>query len=187
MNIPIHTSPETAGPIGAPQRPGRGALGLGRSGAGTALILLAFVMLPGAVLGYLSWRAIVRERASSLEQLRGSYRQFAVLAARQIDYQLRGLESRWIGSFDGLMSASPRGPTVEQVAHATGREPLIDAYFLLAAPGRVLYPPMTADELDDAPNATDMGTEASEHDQFALLAARGEELEYRAGDLKGAL
>src|SRR5262249_40067742 len=30
-------------------------------------------------------------------------------------------------------------------------------------------------------------TEASEHDQFALLSARGEELEYRAGDLKEAL
>src|SRR5262252_5615661 len=109
MRIPIHTSPKTAGLAGASPRPGWGALGLGRSGAGAALILLAFVMLPGAVLGYFSWRAIVRERASSLEQLRGSYRQFAVLAARQIDFQLRGLESRWMASFDGLMSASPRG------------------------------------------------------------------------------
>jgi signal transduction histidine kinase len=144
-------------------------------------------MLPGAVLGYLSWRAIVRERASSLEQLRGSYRQFAVLAARQIDYQLRSLESRWMASFDALMSASPRGPTAEQVARATGREPLIEGYFLLAAPGRVLYPPIAAGELDDSPPATDLGTEASEHDEFAALAARGEELEYRSGDLKGAL
>src|SRR5262245_19680296 len=157
MNIPIHTSPETAGPLGAPQRPGRGALGLGRSGAGTALILLAFVMLPGAVLGYLSWRAIVRERASSLEQLRGSYRQFAVLAARQIDYQLRSLESRWIASFDALMSTSPRGPSAEQVTRATGKEPLIEGYFLLGAPGRVLYPPIAAGELDESPQASDLG------------------------------
>jgi len=144
-------------------------------------------MLPGAVLGYLSWRAIVRERASSLEQLRGSYAQFAVLAARQIDYQLRSLESRWMASFDGLMATSPKGPTAEQVARATGKEPLIDGYFLLAAPGRVLYPSMAPDALDDAPHASDLGTEASEHDQFALLSARGEELEYRVGDLKGAL
>jgi signal transduction histidine kinase len=187
MRIPIHTAPETAGPLGASQRPGRGALGFGRSGAGTALILLAFVMLPGAVLGYLSWRAIVRERASSLEQLRSSYRQFAVLAARQIDFQLRSLESRWMASFDGLMSTAPRGLTAEQVARATGKEPLIANYFLLAAPGRVLYPPMAASELDDSPQTSDLGTEASEHDEFAALAARGEELEYRSGDLKGAL
>jgi signal transduction histidine kinase len=166
------------------RRPG---LGLGRSGAGTALILLAFVMLPGAVLGTLSWRAIERERASSLEQLRGSYRQFAVLAARQIDYQLRSLESRWLGAFDGLMSASARGPTVEQVMRATGREPLVSDYFLLGAPGRILYPPMSADELDVTPSASEQQTEASEHDLFTVLSARGEELEYRTGNLKGAL
>jgi signal transduction histidine kinase len=187
MHIPVLTTSGPAEPPRAAHRPGRSALGLGRSGAGGALILLAFVMLPGAVLGYLSWRAIVRERASSLEQLRGSYRQFAVLAARQIDYQLRGLESRWMASFDGLMSTSPKGPTADQVARATGKEPLIEGYFLLAAPGRILYPPMAADALDDAPHTSDLGTEASEHDTFALISARGEELEYRAGDLRGAL
>jgi hypothetical protein len=131
--IPATTPGDSRRP---PHRQGRFGLGLGRSGAGTALILLAFVMLPGAVLGYLSWRAIERERASSLEQLRGSYRQFAVLAARQIDYQLRSLESRWIASFDGLLSASAQGPTAEQVALAEGREPLVSGYFLLGAPGK---------------------------------------------------
>jgi len=178
-------------PSGESRKPshrfGRPGFGLGRSGAGTALILLAFVMLPGAVLGTLSWRAIERERASSLEQLRGSYRQFAVLAARQIDYQLRSLESRWLGGFDGLMSASALGPTVEQVIRATGKDPLVSDYFLLGAPGRVLYPPMAADELDVSLSASEQGTEASEHDQFMLLSARGEELEYRSGDLKAAL
>lgn len=176
---------------GEPRRPShrlsRPGLGLGRSGAGTALILLAFVMLPGAVLGYLSWRAIERERANSLEQLRGSYRQYAVLAARQVDYQLRSMESRWVGAFDGLMTVAARGPTAEQVVQATGKEPLIAGYFLLGAPGRILYPPMAADELDLSPPVSEQGAEAREHDDFVLLAARGEELEYRAGDLKAAL
>src|SRR5262245_29206164 len=165
----------------------RGWLGFpGRSGSGTALILLGFVMLPAAVLGFLSWRAIERERANSLEQLRGGYRQLAAVAARQIDSQLRGMESRWVGAFDALVSA-PRGPTVEQVVEATGKEPLIADYFLLDAPGRVLYPPVAADELDLAPQALDEGAVTSEHDRFARLAARGEELEYRLGDLKAAL
>src|SRR5437867_6061231 len=144
MWIPIPAIPAADEPPRSPRR--RGWLGLGAgSGPGTALILLAFVMLPGAVLGYLSWRAIERERASSLEQLRGSYRQLAALAARQIDSQLRSMESRWIGAFDGLLSAAPHGPTVDQVVEATGKEPLVADYFLLGAPGRVLYPPMAAD------------------------------------------
>ncbi len=143
-------------------------------------------MLPAAVLGYLSWRAIERERAGSLEQLRESYGQLGALAARQIDSQLRNMESRWIGSFDDLMSA-PHGPTVEQVVEARGKEPLIADYFLLAAPGRILYPPIAPDELDLVQEAPDQSTAKSEHDEFAGLAARGEELEYQAGDLKAAL
>ncbi len=43
------------------------------------------MILPSAVLGYLSWRAIENERSNSLERLRGSYRQYAVLAARQVE------------------------------------------------------------------------------------------------------
>jgi hypothetical protein len=75
-----------------------------RSSAGSALILLGLIMLPSAVLGYLSWRAIQNEKSYSLERLKASYRQFASLAARQLDYQLSSLESRWIAEFDGLLS-----------------------------------------------------------------------------------
>ena len=187
MPIPIPVSPAAEQP--PRELPSGGRLGFGpaRSGSGTALILLAFVMLPAAVLGYLSWRAIERERADSLEQLRGTYRQLAALAARQVDSQLRSVESRWMGAFEGLMSASARGPTVEQVVEATGREPLITDYFLLRAPGRVLYPPVAADEQDLPPTVPEQGAEGSQHDQFTRLVARGEELEYRAGDLKAAL
>ena len=110
MRIPIPPSPAAEQPPRELTSGGRLGFGPARSGSGTALILLAFVMLPAAVLGYLSWRAIERERADSLEQLRGSYRQLAALAARQVDSQLRSVESRWMGAFEGLMSASARGP-----------------------------------------------------------------------------
>ena len=184
MPIPVPASPSPGVP---PRKRRRGWPTLARSGSGTALILLAFVMLPGAMLGYMSWRAIERERATSLEQLRGSYRQLAVLSARQIDYQLRSMDSRWVGAFEGLMSVSPHGPTVDQVVQASGKEPLIANYYLLGAPGRVLYPPLAAEESDLFPQASDRGEEAREHDEFTVLAAQGEELEYRTGNLKGAM
>ena len=57
--IPVTPALDEGRRVRVRRRPG---IGLGRSGAGTALILLAFVMLPGALLGYFSWRAIQRER-----------------------------------------------------------------------------------------------------------------------------
>jgi len=187
MRFPISRKAE-AGEHPEPHRRSRLAgLGLGRSGAGTALILLSFVILPSAVLGYLSWRAIENEKLNSLERLRGSYRQFGVLAARQIDYQLRIVESRWIAALASLQSASAAGPTAEQVEASTGQEPLIADYFLLRAPDRILYPPSSAGGEDAAPEGSLPEPEVREHDLFSLLAARGEELEYRTGDLKGAI
>ena len=150
------------------------------------MVVLAFVMVPAAVLGYMSWRAIENERSHSLERLRASYRQLAVLAARQIDYQLRGVESRWIARFDAMMSASGSGPTVEDVRRLAGGEPLVAGYYLLTAPGRVLYPPGVGGELDDVRHPPQQGAAASEHELFLELATRGEELEYRGGDLRAA-
>jgi signal transduction histidine kinase len=174
-----------------PREPGRGGRrglgGLGRSGVGTSLILLSFVMLPSAVLGYLSWRAIEGEKSDSLERLRGSYRQFAALAARQMDYQLRVVESRWIAELDGLLSASAAGPTPGQVAAATGREPLVSEYFLLAAPDRLLHPRVPEGGESAARDPALQAPEGPEHDLFVRLAARGEDLEYRADDLAGAM
>ncbi len=144
-------------------------------------------MLPSAVLGYLSWRALENEKSYSLERLRASYRQFAVLAARQMDYQLGSLESRWITEFEGLLSASTGRPTPEQVGEFEGRQPLIARYFLLSAPGRILYPPGLASEGIAPPELTGAALRAPEHGPFARLVARGEELEYGTGDLKAAI
>ena len=143
-------------------------------------------MLPSAVLGYLSWRAIQNEKSYSLERLKASYRQFAILAARQMDYQLSSLESRWIGEFDGLLHASRGRPSEQHMREFEGREPLIARYFLLMVPGRIVYPIGLQGEdiaLHDVA-APPSGT--SEQEPFARLVARGEELEYGTGDLRGA-
>ena len=55
----------------------------GRSSSGTALIILALIVFPSALLGYLSWRAIESERSYSSERLSESYRHFVRLAARE--------------------------------------------------------------------------------------------------------
>ena len=158
-----------------------------RSGAGTALILLGLIMLPSAVLGLLSWRAIQNEKSYSLERLKASYRQYAVLAARQMDYQLSSLESRWITEFDALLVSSQGRPTAEHVREIEGREPLIARYFLLSLPGRILYPPGLVSEEVAMPEAGALPSRGPEHEPFARLVARGEELEYGAGDLAGAV
>lgn len=158
------------------------------NGTGTALTLLGLIVLPSAVLGVLSWRAIENEKSYSLERLKSSYGQFANLAARQMNYQLSSLESRWIAEFDALLSASRGRPTPELVREFEGREPSIARYFLLNAPGRVGYPPALVNDPADPP---DHGAAAvprpPEHEPFARLLARGEELEYTAGDMRAAL
>ena len=185
--------PQTARPTEPgeprPPQPRRGLrrLGLGGTGAGTALILLGFVMLPSVVLGYLGWRAIQSEKSYSLERLRASYRQFAVLAARQMEYQLHAAESRWIADLDDLVGSSGGRPSAEQLAAAAGRQPLIEGYFLLSAPGRVLYPPVAVSDEDAPSDPWVRRVQVRQHGLFARLVARGEEMEYGQGDPAAAI
>jgi len=183
-----------AGPLGLTHRPlpprnlwRKVRLPTPRSGAGTALILLGLIMLPSAVLGLLSWRAIENEKSYSLERLKASYRQLAFLAARQMDYQLGSLESRWIGEFDALLTVSRGRPTPALLHEFEGRQPLIANYFLLSARGRILYPPGLANGEAAAPEALGMTPKVPEHELFARLVARGEEAEYDAGNMKAAI
>jgi signal transduction histidine kinase len=143
-------------------------------------------MMPSAVLGLLSWRAIENEKSYSLDRLKASYRQFALLAARQMDYQLVSLESRWIAEFDALLATPSGRPTADQVRALEGREPLVTQYFLLTAPGRILYPPRLATET--AASADPLGpSRAPEHEPFDRLVARGEALEYDTGQMRPAI
>lgn len=158
------------------------------SGTGIALTLLGLIMLPSAVLGILSWRAIENEKSYSLERLKSSYRQFANLAARQMNYQLATLESRWIAEFDALISASGGKPTPELVREFEGRDPSIAHYFLINGPGRILYPPGLVNDDADSPDVGAAATpRPSEHESFVHMLGRGEELEYTVGDMRGAI
>jgi hypothetical protein len=143
-------------------------------------------MLPSAVLGYLSWRATQNEKSYSLERLRASYRQLAILSARQMDYQLSSLESRWIGEFDQLIGTSPGGPTAERVHEFEGRQPLIAHYFLLGAPGRVVYP---ADLRSDGSVSPDAGGPAphAPNTNRSRGWSRGARTSVRHRDLKAAI
>ncbi len=168
------------------RRPLRIRLPARRSGSGTAVILLALIVLPSALLGYLSWRAIENERSYSLERLRESYRHFARLAAGKIDLDLRSLESRWTSEIEDIFKSTAGVPTPADLEAHAGREPLITGYYLLSAPDRTAYPPapLAAD-----PPATSgaMDPQVREHDLFSRLTARGEEQEYRSGDLAEAI
>jgi signal transduction histidine kinase len=151
-------------------------------------VLLGLIMLPSAVLGILSWRAIENEKSYSLERLKTSYGQFASLAARQMNYQLASLESRWIAEFDALLGASRGKPTPELMREFEGREPSIARYFLIGAPGKVLYPPGLANEEVESQDAGAVATpRPPEHEPFARLLARGEELEYTTGNMRAAV
>ena len=155
-------------------------------GTATALILLAFIVVPSVVLGLLSWRAIENEKSYSLERLRSTYRQVAGLAARQIDDRLHGSAAQWSAEFDELLGGSHGRPTPADASAFEGRLPLIEGYFLLGAPDRVLYPPkLTADAGSAEASAEAPG--APEHELFTRLVARGEALEYTAGNLAGAI
>ena len=57
------------------------------------LIFLGLILLPSGLLAYLSWRALENEKALSNERLQESYRQFAELAGRGFDAELRELRA----------------------------------------------------------------------------------------------
>jgi len=157
-----------------------------QTGVGTALVLLALIVLPSAFLGYLSWRAIENEKSYSLERLRESYQPFARLAARQIDHELGDLEARWTSEIERVLDESDSLPTARQLAQLSGKEPLIAGYFLINAPGRTVYPPIPLNDDRASVAAWKQDTHLREHEIFTQLVARGEELEYLTGDLNAA-
>ena len=106
-----------------------------------AVVLLALIILPSGLLGYFSWRAIGHEQLRAQERLRESYRQFALLAAREIDETLKKVEKGWVAAVQGIIKPDMQRPAAEDFAELMGKEPLIAASFLLTAPGTVAYPP----------------------------------------------
>ena len=189
MSEPALELRTTEGPEPGPEgrrKPLRIRLPARRSGSGTAVILLALIVFPSALLGFLSWRAIENERSYSLERLRESYRHFARLAADQIDLNLRSLEARWISEIEDVFKSTSGAPTPADLEAHADREPLIAGFYLLSAPDRTAYPPAPLAD-DRAATSGIVSPQVQEHDVFNRLTARGEEQEYRSGDLAGAI
>ncbi len=137
-----------------------------------ALIFLGLILVPSGLLAYLSWRALENEKALSSERLQESYRQFAELAARSLDEELRGLERQWSVTIRDLIKSDAR----DRIAPTLAKDSLIATVFTLVAPGRSVAPVRTND-----------AAFLLEHRAFRELVESGDELEYNVGDLNGAL
>jgi len=153
-----------------------------------AMIFLGLILIPCGLLGYFSWRALENEKLLSQQRLRESYRHFARLAAREIDDELEKVEKSWIEAVKETFDRDERRLRMEALEQLIGREPLIAACFLLTAPGRVAYPSdLSLQEESASPTPIEQESYVREHEIFDELVNRGEDLEYRAYDLDGAL
>lgn len=153
-----------------------------------AIVLLVLIILPSGLLGYFSWRAIENEKLLSQKRLQESYDQFARLAAREIDHELEEVEKRWIAAVKEVFENNGRHLSAENFKRLARKEPLIAACFWFTAPGKVAYPPGISLREDGASSQTwQTESHVREYEIFNKLVARGEELEYRAYDLAGAI
>lgn len=152
-----------------------------------AAIFLALIILPGAALAYLSWRAIENEKWLARERLQESYRQFDYLAARAIDEELKKTEKAWVTDLRELSKTQGKSLEAASLDEFVARQPLVAACFLLMAPDKVIYPPgVRLTEGAGAARRWEQDAYVHEHELFEKMVARGEELEYRQFDLEGA-
>jgi len=153
-----------------------------------AMIFLGLIIIPCGVLGYFSWRALENEKLFSKQRLSESYNHFARLAAREIDQELQKVEKSWVAKFKGAFDRNERDLNLENLAQLTQQEPLIAACLVLTAPGQVAFPAGLSLEAENTP-AAPIASESyvREHEIFNELVNRGEDLEYRAFELDGAL
>jgi len=153
-----------------------------------AMIFFGLIIIPCGLLGYFSWRALENEKLFSQRRLSESYNHFARLAAREIDNELKKVEKNWGANFKGVFDHDAHDLNPEKLAQLAQREPLIAAGFMLTAPGQVAFPPGLSLEAENTP-FTPMPGESyvREHEIFNELVNRGEDLEYRAYELDGAL
>jgi len=152
------------------------------------MIFLGLIIIPCGLLGYFSWRALENEKLLSQQRLRESYNHFARLATREIDGELEKVERNWMTALKESIDKDEHRLLVERLEPLTNEEPLIAACFLLTAPGRVAYPAGLSLETENLPPAPlHNDSYVREHEIFSELVNRGEDLEYRAFDLDGAL
>ncbi|NUO82904.1 tetratricopeptide repeat protein [candidate division KSB1 bacterium] len=167
---------------------GTRTLRFARSEARMALIFLGLIFIPSGLLAYFSWRALENEKLFAQRRLQESYRQLARLAAREINNELEKYEKRWTSAAKFSFEAGGQPLAANRLDELTQTDALISAAFVLAAPGKVVYPPGTG--LESAGDTFTKGEQESyvrEHEIFTQLETAGGELEYRASDLQAAI
>ena len=152
-----------------------------------ALVLLGLIILPSGLLGYFSWRALENEKLLSQERLQESYHQFARLAAREIDDEIAKVEHRWVSATNEIFSEPLHEATIENAEQLVENEPLIAACYVLAAPGKVIYPSGIGLSYGTTAHVLENEPRVREYDVFEKLVARGEEFEYRTFQVDSAL
>ncbi len=167
---------------------GTRTLKFARSEARMALIFLGLIFIPSGLLAYFSWRAFEHEKLFAQRRLQESYRQLARLAAREIDNELEKYEKRWTSAAKFSFEASGLPLAANRLDELTQKDALISAAFVLAAPGKVVYPPGLSLESDGASfTKGEQESYVREHEIFTQLETAGGELEYRASDLQAAI
>jgi signal transduction histidine kinase len=152
------------------------------------MIFLGLIILPATLLGYLSWRSVQSERALFQERLEDSYEQVARLAAQAVRAEMERLESEWTSRVNAVLPANGGLPIAEALKRLTEQEALIADLFLLTGPGTGGYPAAITFHEDAPPLQLPTGEGyAREYELFERLVNQGEELEYHAYDLGGAI
>jgi len=152
------------------------------------LIFLVLIFVPSGLLGYLSWRAIENEKLLSRQKIIEGYQQFVRLAAGEIDHELESVQARLQTSVEASLDRMHPESANRQLDSLIKAEPLILSCTLLRDPGEIVD--ARAQSLPRAGVSSTMALAevlAREYDLYVELAADGEELEYRATDLAGAI
>jgi len=155
---------------------------------GTAAVFIGLIIIPSGLLGYLSWRAIENEKLLSRQRLEESYRQLVELAVRQLDNDLSRIEKHWKSEIKKILKDRENMPAAADMEALASGDSLIEAGFLLSAPGKVVYPAgMSLREHEVDWMIWENDAFAREYETFNQLKEEGEEYEYQKYYLDAAI
>lgn len=155
---------------------------------GMVLVFLGLIILPSCLLAYFSWRALENQKLLSRARLVRSYQRVATLAARQIDKELKTVESGWLQEIERALGARNDQQAVSLLAESLEQDPLIVDFFYFARPGELLHPEhIQWHRPQPGPAVPAEQRYDDEYVFFEKWLRRGEDLEYYRSDLKQAL
>ena len=155
---------------------------------GMALVFLGLIIVPSGLLAYFSWHALKNEKLISHERLVRSYNRIAYLAALQIDEQLEKIEAKWLQAIRRATENNDDQAAVQIITRMIAKEPLVVEYYYFTAPGKLIHPQrIESSERTAAQQVSYKSDYAEEFLLFEKAIEHGEDLEYYASDLAGAL